>query len=836
MEEKKAATPPGMQAMGANLQRKFAKGVQYNMKLILKGDRNVGKTCLFLRLQGQKFKEEYIPTEEIQVASIQWNYKATDDIVKVEVWDVVDKGKKKKKIDGLKLDNGQGTPASVPGDLGAASLPDDSLTEDPCLDAEFIDVYKGTHGVIMIMDITKQWTFDYIQRELPKIPASIPVLVLANHRDMGHHRTVSEDSVRYFIEDLNRGENGGEVRYAEASMRNGFGLKYIHKFFNLPFIQLQRETLLQQLETNKQEMRTVIDELDIHEESEEQNYDLFLEVLTAKRRQAQEKLAEKALEDAMTMQEEEAKAAAEAAAANGPKSISAPATPATTPTGIREAPPARPIPGLQISGLTSKAAATTVTTSTTSQSSSSMSTSVSAPNVTIPVSDMPSPTSTPATTPNSEKSGGFMSRWFGKKDKEKGKTDVADLSAAASLEPVKSIDDFAPDEGLDASFLDDTKDAKGFGSPAKRMEDETSDSEGEGGNPLVAGFQDDLDSEDEAEISASKVTMVMADEDLSSDDGMDAGGGDERPVIAQDGDIGDDSDAEPAITETIPSQRSTKLEQQSTRSKTKSPVQCLNPVLARGVASPQKTNSINSSSKPLTNVDSDDDSDADVQNSNVVVKDTVHAVTTHYADAEEHSDEIENGNAVTILADDDLSDIEDQSAASSRPTDSGLATDTTQDNDGSQGSGDTKPSTLGLEFEDLSILESGIDTSTGKARTRLSPMGSDLTLSSGRPDTDTDLDSSASSKKKKKHRSKDKDREKEKDGEKSIKRSKHKKHTDKEKSREDDSDGKEKKKKKIKKKNAATSEPTKKEMDELEAFLGGGTEQLSPSGGDYESL
>lgn len=158
------------------------------MKIIIKGDRNVGKTCLFYRLQGQKFIEEYIPTEEIQVASIQWNYKATDDVVKVEVWDVVDRGRRRRKLEGLKMDN---APTST-----------ENIIEEPALDAEFLDVYKGTNGVIIVMDITKSWTFDYIQRELPKIPSHIPVIVLGNHCDMSHHRTVTADHVTYFIDSL----------------------------------------------------------------------------------------------------------------------------------------------------------------------------------------------------------------------------------------------------------------------------------------------------------------------------------------------------------------------------------------------------------------------------------------------------------------------------------------------------------------------------------------------------------------------------------------------------------------------------------------------------------
>lgn len=55
-------------------------------------------------------------------------------------------------------------------------------------------------------------------------------------------------------------------------MRNGFGLKYLHKFLNLPFLQLQRETLLAQLETNGNETSATVAELDAFQAGPDADY------------------------------------------------------------------------------------------------------------------------------------------------------------------------------------------------------------------------------------------------------------------------------------------------------------------------------------------------------------------------------------------------------------------------------------------------------------------------------------------------------------------------------------------------------------------------------------
>lgn len=109
---------------------------------------------------------------------------------------------------------------------------------------------------------------------------------------------------------------GSVVRYCESSMRNGFGLKYIYQFLNIPFLQLQRECLLQQLQINARDMDTSLEEIDAYARSEDNDYESFIDMLANKRRTKQEALAgevvakAKPLEEAKRLHDEALQAAA----------------------------------------------------------------------------------------------------------------------------------------------------------------------------------------------------------------------------------------------------------------------------------------------------------------------------------------------------------------------------------------------------------------------------------------------------------------------------------------------------------------------------------------------
>uniref|UniRef100_A0A8C3I2J8 RAB, member RAS onco family like 6 n=1 Tax=Chrysemys picta bellii TaxID=8478 RepID=A0A8C3I2J8_CHRPI len=443
--------PAGLQSMNQALQRRFAKGVQYN---------------------------------------------TTDDIVKVEVWDVVDKGKCKKRGDGLKLEND----------------PQEAESE-MALDAEFLDVYKNCNGVVMMFDITKQWTFNYILRELPKVPTHVPVCVLGNYRDMGEHRVILPDDMRAFIDNLNRPPGSSYFRYAESSMKNSFGLKYLHKFFNIPFLQLQRETLLRQLETNQLDIDATLEELSVQQETEDQNYEIFLEMMESRSRGHASPMATNGQSPSSGSQSPivPPSCTSDSSSPGTPQPPPPPQQPPANATSPEPPSSLSPVPPLE----------------------------AQLPHTSSPATASPT---MPVVVPLQKRS--IISRLFGTSpapETSPPPPDAATIPPSEVPAKVQSVEDFIPDDSLDHSFLEDTISQRDKGITRTKDHNE-SDSDGEalGGNPMVAGFQDDLDlddkvpskpslaaelvpsknitlsSEEEAEMEDAVVTIV-ADEDIDMD-------------------------------------------------------------------------------------------------------------------------------------------------------------------------------------------------------------------------------------------------------------------------------------------------------------------------------
>ncbi|XP_072243293.1 rab-like protein 6 isoform X2 [Leuresthes tenuis] len=728
--------PAGLQSMNQSLQRRFAKGVQYNMKIVIRGDRNTGKSTLWHRLQGKKFVEDYIPTQEIQVTSIHWNYKTTDDVVKVEVWDVVDKGKGKRRGDNLKLEN------------------EPQESDEVALDAEFLDVYKNCNGVIMMFDITKQWTFNYILKELPKVPTHVPVCVLGNHRDMGEHRVILPDDIRDLIAGLNRPMGSSYIHYAESSMKNGFGLKYLHRFFNIPFLQLQRETLLRQLETNQLDIDATLEELSVQQETEDQNYEIFLENL-----------------------ESRSKGFGSPGPANGQSPSSGSQSPIVPPSGAStgSSSPSTPQPPIPPQVLPQSPS---VSASSPPPAPAAVAAAAS------PTAEMKPPAQSPEHQQSSAASGGpgpqkrgFISRWFGS-------SPAADAAASAPEDPpapvcpskVQSVDDFVPDEGLDRSFLEDSLPSKSRVPQPAAAPAVDSDSDGEDrGNPMVSGFQDELDPDDtEPSLPPVKTTPPSKDVTLTSDEEEL-----ERaaPTILQDQDL----DSEPELKAPVIHLTKPKMTPKAPepRSQSTAPIS----LTLTPAADPPARLAGKKKGGALKAEDSDTDPEAPVAQQ---------MLSFIMDDPDFESEASDTPKIVTDtfpVRDELLSDLSDDDMHLAKVPEP------------------LKPTVISFKpKDDTDLFGLGLQEDPAAAK------------DSSEDQEEKESKHSSKEKKKKKKKSKEED-------EKSKKKHKHKK---KDKDEGAAGDDKEKKKKKPRSK--------KTEVDELEDFLGGGTGSVKREDGDYEEL
>ncbi|KAF1333321.1 hypothetical protein FI667_g2875, partial [Globisporangium splendens] len=270
-----------IQRMDKAIRRRVRGGITYNMKIIIRGDKGTGKTSLFQRLKGEPIPDEHVSTPQLQSATINWNFRAnSEENVKCEVWDVVDRGFNPLVEGSEAAANGAGANSAdhngSPFELGALQANGGNFASVRAsaavaasiagatgvngahtvatVDASTVDVYHETHGVIFLLDITKWHTLEYVKKELEKVPVHIPTLVLGNFRDCGNQRKIFKEDIQdllYGSSDRSRQQQQGrrphELLYFECSLLNCYGLKSLHQYFGVPFLQLKLATIRQQM-------------------------------------------------------------------------------------------------------------------------------------------------------------------------------------------------------------------------------------------------------------------------------------------------------------------------------------------------------------------------------------------------------------------------------------------------------------------------------------------------------------------------------------------------------------------------------------------------------------
>ncbi|KAL4139064.1 hypothetical protein PRIC2_002562 [Phytophthora ramorum] len=267
-----------IQRMDKAIRRRVRGGITYNLKLLIRGAKGTGKTSLFQRLKGEPIPETHQSTPQLQSATINWSFRQNlEENVKCEVWDVVDRGFVPVAGDGEEGEGSAGSQNAAGGGssrpvehgglqrggslsaeasaaaVAAAAVMQNGTHSVAIVDASTVDVYHEAHGVIFLLDITRWDTLEYVKQQLDNVPVHIPTLVLGNFRDQGAQRKIFKEDIQELLygstdrPQHQQWRRPMELLYFECSLLNCYGLKSLHQYFGIPFLQLKLATIRQQM-------------------------------------------------------------------------------------------------------------------------------------------------------------------------------------------------------------------------------------------------------------------------------------------------------------------------------------------------------------------------------------------------------------------------------------------------------------------------------------------------------------------------------------------------------------------------------------------------------------
>ena len=176
-------------------------------KLLLLGDSTVGKTCFLIKYTDQSFQDIHMATIGLDYRVKTMKLKNNKE-VKIQIWDTAGQDRFR------------------------------SITKN---------YYKGSHGIILIYDITNRRTFENVQQWISQIreetSQNVVIYLIGNKIDMKEERRVSTEEGKKLADELG-------LPFMETSAKEGININEVFDdivervdkvFGNIPTTSKQRK-------------------------------------------------------------------------------------------------------------------------------------------------------------------------------------------------------------------------------------------------------------------------------------------------------------------------------------------------------------------------------------------------------------------------------------------------------------------------------------------------------------------------------------------------------------------------------------------------------------------